>query len=468
MNKHAYLSPVITPVVAQFVGWLGANLDNNTLSHCYTNRRTGVRWNCTSLYDAYAQYHWPHQPLPRLSRLAGGSFAHNAATLSALRSDLQRALSPPLNDTAACLGAIEVMTWGGVRAGNVRWLNANTGGLASLLIDTRDALNANDTSDHRLTNPGLRFNSGMTKVYSLICDSLIIYDSRVAAALGWIVTKFCQAMGLSQVPAELCFPWAPAKEAPGTPSPKQRNPSVRNLTFSSLRADASHAKWNMKASWLLEAVLASHYARHSRFTSIPQNERLRAIEAALFMIGYDLAYPTATPPTPPPAPTNSGPPTTRSTKSGTSAAVTDDSSGYDCYTLSKGKPFRYRIFCQGIDIGMDKTIPVQDINATLSRLKRHFDTDPFPLANSVTGVPKGKAPEGLGVAYFQCTGKSAKHTSRLAAVLEELAIINPCNPAPARGLHWKLNTRLLGLDEQSTQVDISPILKAFLDLEDED
>lgn len=66
MNKHAYLSPFITPVVAQFVGWLGANLDNNTLSHCYTNRRTGVRWNCISLYDAYAQYHWPHQPLPRL------------------------------------------------------------------------------------------------------------------------------------------------------------------------------------------------------------------------------------------------------------------------------------------------------------------------------------------------------------------------------------------------------------------
>jgi len=37
----------------------------------------------------------------------------------------------------------------------------------------------------------LRVNAGMSKVYSLICESFIIYDSRVVAALGWLVMKYC-------------------------------------------------------------------------------------------------------------------------------------------------------------------------------------------------------------------------------------------------------------------------------------
>ncbi|UYM59799.1 hypothetical protein N5938_25190 [Pseudomonas aeruginosa] len=74
----------------------------------------------------------------------------------------------------------------------------------------------------------------------------------------------------------------------------------------------------------------------------------------------------------------------------------------------------------------------------------------------------------MGTAYFQDTGKPAPHTSRLAAVLEELDVIIPCNPASARGLHWTLNAQLLGLDSSSAQADVSPILEEFLALEDED
>ncbi|HGW3656260.1 TPA: hypothetical protein ACNH47_001663 [Pseudomonas aeruginosa] len=461
MKKSTYL---ISPTIIQFVNWLATNLDNGTLSHCHTNRKSGGIWSCGSLYDAYAQYHWPHPSLPRLSRPKGADFAHNAATLSALRSNLQKALCPTPNDSAACIAVIDVMTWGGVRAGNVRWLNANAKGLAELLINIRDALNANDTSDHRLTNPNPRFNAGMTKVYSLICESLVIYDSRVAAALGWIVVKYCQAVGLQQVPEELRFPWAPAKSTPGTSNPKQRNPSAGALTFPTLRSGAHHAQWNLKASWLLEAVLSSPQAQSSEFvTSIPQGERLRALEAALFMIGYDLAScPAAGNGSASPEPTSAGPVAPQG------EALLEGTSRYDCYTLGKGRPFQYQIHPEGIDIGKEKIIPVQDINATLTRLWHHFGDNPFPLANSATDVPTGEAPMGMGTAYFQDTGKPAPHTSRLAAVLEELDVIIPCNPASARGLHWTLNAQLLGLDSSSAQVDVSPILEEFLALEDED
>ena len=461
MKKSTYLT---SPAIIQFVNWLATNLDNGTLSHRYINRKSGGIWNCDSLYDAYAQYHWPHPALPHLSRPKGASFAHNAVTLSALRGNLQNALHPAPDDRAARLAVIDVMTWGGVRAGNVHWIHANTDGLARRIIAIRDALNANDTSDPLLTDPNLRFNAGMTKVYSLICESLIIYDSRVAAALGWIVVKYCQAMGLQQVPKELRSPWAPAKSTPSASNPKQRNPSAGALTFPTLRSGAHHAQWNLKASWLLEAVLSSPMAQSSEFvTSLPQGERLRALEAALFMIGYDLiSCPAAGNGPASPAPTSAGPVAPQG------EASLEGTSGYDCYTLGRGRPFQYQIHPEGIDIGKEKIIPVQDINATLTWLRHHFYDAPFPLSNSATDVPSGEAPAGMGTAYFQVTGKPAPHTSRLAAVLEELDIIIPCSSALARGLHWTLNTQLLGLKDASSRVDVSPILEDFLALEDED
>lgn len=64
-----------------------------------------------------------------------------------------------------------------------------------MLVSTTAALNSASLINPILQRTGLRFNAGMTKVYSLLADSLIIYDSRVAAALGWIVVKYCQAPG---------------------------------------------------------------------------------------------------------------------------------------------------------------------------------------------------------------------------------------------------------------------------------
>jgi hypothetical protein len=42
-----------------------------------------------------------------------------------------------------------------------------------------------------LRSKNLRLSSGMIKVYSLLCKDFIIYDSRVAAGLGWMVVKYC-------------------------------------------------------------------------------------------------------------------------------------------------------------------------------------------------------------------------------------------------------------------------------------
>lgn len=76
------------------------------------------------------------------------------------------------------------------------------------------ALFSDEASDAQHFTGLSRFNAGITKVYSLVLEDFIIYDSRVAATLGWLVATFCRA-GAREVPDALRFPWMPAKEAPG-------------------------------------------------------------------------------------------------------------------------------------------------------------------------------------------------------------------------------------------------------------
>lgn len=437
MKKSDYLQ---IPAVQGFVDWLSQHLDSDLLAHGYTNRRSRLSWHCNSVFDAFAQYRWGHTALPRLGCPKGSSFATNAATLEALRLDLRQALASA-DDTLACQAAIDVMTWGGVRAGNVRWLMANSFGLAQRLVEVRDALSADDTADPRLQAPELRFNAGMTKVYSLLCDNLIIYDSRVAAALGWVVVRYCQAQGLSRVPAELGFPWAPAKTAPGHPNPKQRNPGSGMLTFPPLRSGPLHAEWNLKASWLLEATLSSPHAQASAFRSrVAPGEQLRALEAALFMVGYDLATgDTAAPPS---------------------------ENWTESFTLSRHKQFHYRITPDGIDLQNRRGFEIGELAATVERLWQDFGHHPFPLANNADAVANGTAQPGLGSAYFQVTGRAAPETSKLAAIFEELGIFQR-HHSTGRAMHWMLNTELLNLAQPQDRPDAASVLGRYLELEDE-
>lgn len=284
MNRQAYFA---LPHVAQFIAWFAAELDSELrFKHEYVDRRSGMQWSCTSLFDAFDRYRWNHPGNARLALHPGQSAMSNGLALTALRADLQTIHG---DDRRALEAALDVMSWGGVSAGNANWLKANKDGLAGLLEAVQTALDAGDEQAPALRTKHLRFNSGMTKVYSLICKNFVIYDSRVAAALGWLVVKYCESHGLSQVPQGLCFPWAAAKEAPNPDTPKRRNPSVGNLKFKSLRSGTHHALWNLRASWVLNAVLVHPSAKDSPFQSITiPNDPLRALEAALFMIGYDL------------------------------------------------------------------------------------------------------------------------------------------------------------------------------------
>lgn len=285
-TKQSYAA---LPHVSAFIDWLATQLNSKTLfKHQYVDRRSGNLWSCDSLFGAYESYHWSFPGNARLGYNTGTCSASNAKALEALRQEF---IVAGTDDTLVLQAAIDVMAWGGVTARNVEWLKANKVGLGRMIQGVQIALLQKDPHAPTLRSKALRFNAGMTKVYSLICPDFVIYDSRVAAALGLLVVRYCEAKGLSQVPDALCFPWSSAKESENAPSPKRRNPSTGTLQFKRLRAGAHHALWNMRANWVLSQVIAHGAASQSPFHQIdaPANA-LRGLEQALFMMGYDLGH----------------------------------------------------------------------------------------------------------------------------------------------------------------------------------
>lgn len=275
------------PHVHGFIDWLASELDSQTLfKHQYIDRRSGVRWSCASLHEAYLGYAWNHPGNQRLGFNPGTTAQSNDDALAALRGDL---LAAGDDDERMLRATRDVMAWGGVSARNGKWLESNKDGLARKVQQVRTALLAKDPQAAVLRAGSLRFNSGMTKVYSLLCPDFVIYDSRVAAGLGLLVVRYCMAKGLNQVPEGLNFPWAGAKEGENTTEPKNRNPSVGGLRFKRLRSGGHHARWNMNASWVLSQVAAHVACAESplRAGKTPA-QTLRALEQALFMVGYDL------------------------------------------------------------------------------------------------------------------------------------------------------------------------------------
>ena len=278
MKKDCYIAD---KNVQGFVAWLSSNLESDAFKHSYWNREKREVWSCSSLSDAWKKYEWVFLKVDRLGVKRGRSYADNECALRTIKDSLICALKSG-SDSATRDAAIDVMTWGGVRGGNVNWLTKNEKGLADLLLSTQDALDQADTKEAERLGSNIRFNAGMTKIYSLICKNFVIYDSRVAATLGWGVVKYCEQNSLEEIPKELCFPHAPFRGGM-----HKRDASVNSKKFPILRRGQHHMQWNLKASWLLESVLKHENVKGTEVFEHGQSP-LRALEAALFMIGYDL------------------------------------------------------------------------------------------------------------------------------------------------------------------------------------
>lgn len=252
----------------------------------------------TTLSSARQAYRWPPKtvtvPAPTgpivLPRWSG--LRQNDAVLRSLSAGLRAALKArPRDEKNLAQWIRAILVWGGVytKKGNAAWLSARLGKLGPYMDRTLTRLaSAHRKQDiDKLTD--LRSNAGTTKVHALALDDFIIYDSRVAAALSWLVVKWACATSRGNIPLQLRF----GCMRPNTKDrKKRRTPDERLFPYfaplaGNLESHRKHAWWNLRANWILSAALGK---AHQACAKECEFQSLRDVEAALFVMGADLSH----------------------------------------------------------------------------------------------------------------------------------------------------------------------------------
>ncbi len=305
MNKNEFLNQS-----NNFIQWLACRLDAPlSFNHRWVSRHSpigikkGEEWTCESLFSAHEGYVWKAKNIRSNADIQ--KFTETADYLDLISSDLTQALNaPPFNNSEILSLCEEVLKWGKVDKPTIAKTLRNMGtDLGQYLFEVKNYFNNVDDlaeEDFFLDVNGssypIELDSGTTKIYSLICDNFVMYDSRVGAALAKLVMDWAESHS-TRVPAHLAFPWGKAQTETSKLSSRRNPDPVRNSIFLELNSqkkgvDKRHhrIKFNVYANWLL-AELTS---RKSRFDQvIPKHRKLRAIESALFMIGYTINDETA-------------------------------------------------------------------------------------------------------------------------------------------------------------------------------
>ncbi|BBN56201.1 hypothetical protein TRE132_43260 [Pseudomonas chlororaphis subsp. aurantiaca] len=292
MNKTTFLG---TPETQCFVNWF-ADIIGGLAPLDFKHKSGTYKY----LDQALSSYAWPYKkttiktPAGTLVLHANADFSTNKNVLDQLANGIQGSLNqaqPKSSELADWAQAI--MTWGGVYTyagknrdkGNAGWLDGQRPTFTSYLQSSLAALRSEDGTTHcSLTD--LRSNAGTTKVHSLLLPHFVIYDSRVAAALAWLVLSWSRQKS-TRIPDELKFGCMRANT--GKNNPKQRTPDKSLFPYfvpsGKVKTHHTHATWNLRANWVLQGALARLTPNNAQ-----TNLSSREVEAALFMIGEDLTH----------------------------------------------------------------------------------------------------------------------------------------------------------------------------------
>lgn len=286
MNKTEYLERAS---VKSFIEWISFRLDSaKGFQHGYIMKRPrGQVWKCDSIYAAYNNYEWPFTCLHAGTGkyVKGKTFIESKELLSELSVGLNESIED--NSIEICQKyCFSILDWGGVLPKNREKVLALGDNIINYFRATTERLNSNTFN----TNDEYRdivMNAGFTKIYSLMVKDFIIYDGRVGAALGLLVRKYCEELNLDEVPSELLFAYGNAREGKYHANVQnRRNASTGKYKFPVLgNVYKKHTDNNIRANWLLKEL---NTKSNSKFSLLEKNIQLRAIESALFMIGYDV------------------------------------------------------------------------------------------------------------------------------------------------------------------------------------
>lgn len=284
MTKVDYLD---NANVSEFVKYLAKLIKGGDFEHHY-QIQPGPRnaawieyndgsphWRCDNLNSATNQYFW-----------AGRGFEDNNQRLRSLSEKLKKAVDGGDPKRVLCT-CIEICEWGGIPAGaltitksycNEYLIESLKNALAALTPKDRDGPNLvgfNKEGEFII-------NATYTKIYSLLSESpFIIYDSRVAAALGLLVKKHWLAKRENNEPLPDCLKFV-CLDGRAENAVRCASDPEHGISFKKAQTH-THALWNMRANWIIEKALDEAGAEGGNTIA-----RMREVESALFMIGYSV------------------------------------------------------------------------------------------------------------------------------------------------------------------------------------
>ena len=278
--------------VIDFITWISSMIDKDAaFHHIYQTKRPKKYYEFNNIYDAFEKYYWGFNYLNEDNKkIKGSTYSESSSILNSIKTLLDKSIK--VNDYELCKTACnQILEWGGVLPQNKRYILALDKSIVNYMNNAYALLcDIDDISNPALCE--LYMSSGFTKIYSILVKDFVIYDSRVGAALCFFIRKYCEEKGKRYIPPFLIFSWALSRETTYTSiNNNTRNPGSQTYFFPTFTNNKQkHISDNIKANWLLKAILSSTY---TKFNLLPKNEQLRAFEAALFMIGYQVNFRTA-------------------------------------------------------------------------------------------------------------------------------------------------------------------------------
>ncbi|MFY0673976.1 MAG: hypothetical protein JXQ87_11250 [Bacteroidia bacterium] len=175
----------------------------------------------------------------------------------------------------ACL---EIFDWGGVLNSNVKKavdLYKN-GTLKSYLKHVSSLLKVEETLAEKKSSQNITWTSGWTKVYSIMNNDILIYDSRVSAFLNYCLTIDYEKFDSKQLSAftDLSKWLYNFGGAPGRERKLDKKFGFKNQHPSGVKGFNA----NLIASWIVQLTN----------DELELQKNVRAFERSFFMLGFDL------------------------------------------------------------------------------------------------------------------------------------------------------------------------------------
>jgi len=290
MNKEDFLS---NPDVHGFIQWLAIYFDSGTFRLKILPSRFvpgGLIAEAHGIEEVLKYYCWKAKWTDSRSgqEVESATWLETKVSLGKLSQWLQESVKAE-DEGQAYAASRAVLQWGGV-SGASKLLKklCGTKELVAYLLRVQRLLAVNGPPTQKIQDITAvqikKFDSGLTKIHALLDGSgSPIYDSRVAGAVSLLYTLYRETCPRS-LARVLEFPCGSAR------GDQLRNPG--DLGFKRAKAlyfETAHHEWaqvQLKLGWIFWGLLIERPKLFEKEGDFPA--RAHALEASLFMLGYDL------------------------------------------------------------------------------------------------------------------------------------------------------------------------------------